>query len=108
MENTINVLVLPNSLSIRELRNLTRRYTFAIAPIIGADTDIPTPDVNTNSQTMAWVLDTYSQLNGKPCPGVVTGKPIELGGSRGRNSAAGRGALNGFKIFRNLHGKGSR
>ena len=66
----------PSTLSERELRNLTRRYTFAIAPIIGADTDIPAPDVNTNAQTMAWVLDTYSQLNGKPCPGVVTGKPV--------------------------------
>ena len=83
----------PSTLSERELRNLTRRYTFAIAPIIGADTDIPAPDVNTNAQTMAWVLDTYSQLNGKPCPGVVTGKPVELGGSRGRNSATGRGVV---------------
>src|SRR5699024_6417198 len=57
----------PHSLSVRELRNLTRRYTFAIAPIIGADTDIPAPDVNTNPQTMAWLLDTYSQLKGHPC-----------------------------------------
>ena len=93
------IRVNPNSLSIRELRNLTRRYTFAIAPIIGADTDIPAPDVNTNSQTMAWVLDTYSQLNGKPCPGVVTGKPIELGGSRGRNSATGRGVVISTKLL---------
>lgn len=89
----------PATLSKRELRNLTRRYTFAIAPIIGADTDIPAPDVNTNSQTMAWVLDTYSQLNGKPCPGVVTGKPIELGGSRGRNSATGRGVVISTKLL---------
>ena len=71
----------PAMLSQGELRRLTRRYTFAIAPIIGADTDIPAPDVNTNAQTMAWVLDTYSQLAGKPCPGVVTGQPGELGGS---------------------------
>lgn len=89
----------PKTLSKRELRNLTRRYTFAIAPIIGADTDIPAPDVNTNAQTMAWVLDTYSQLQGKPCAGVVTGKPIELGGSRGRNSATGRGVVISTKLL---------
>lgn len=68
----------PSTLSKRELCALTRRYTFAIAPIIGADTDIPAPDVNTNAQIMTWVLDTYSQLKGKPCPGVVTGKPLEI------------------------------
>ena len=83
----------PSKLSYRELRALTRRYTFAIAPLIGPDTDIPAPDVNTNSQTMAWVLDTYSQLAGRPSPGVVTGKPVDLGGSRGRNSATGRGVV---------------
>lgn len=95
----------PHTLSKRELCRLTRRYTFAIAPIIGADTDIPAPDVNTNSQTMAWVLDTYSQLKGKPCPGVVTGKPIELGGSRGRNSATGRGVVISTKLLLALEGK---
>ncbi|MFI3237574.1 MAG: Glu/Leu/Phe/Val dehydrogenase [Lachnospiraceae bacterium] len=95
----------PKTLSKRELRNLTRRYTFAIAPIIGADTDIPAPDVNTNSQTMAWILDTYSQLNGRPCPGVVTGKPIELGGSRGRNSATGRGVVISTKLILEKEGK---
>jgi len=89
----------PNTLSKRELKALTRRYTFAIAPIIGADVDIPAPDVNTNSQTMAWVLDTYSQLQGKPCPGVVTGKPVELGGSRGRNSATGRGVVTATRLL---------
>lgn len=89
----------PRTLSTRELRNLTRRYTFAIAPIIGSDTDIPAPDVNTNPQTMAWLLDTYSQLNGHPCPGVVTGKPVELGGSRGRNSATGRGVVISTKLL---------
>lgn len=62
----------PSKLSKRELCRLTRRYTYAIAQIIGADTDIPAPDVNTNAQTMAWILDTYNMLNGKPCPGVVT------------------------------------
>ena len=66
----------PSTLSKRELCRLTRRYTYAIEPLIGADKDIPAPDVNTNAQTMAWVLDTYSMLHGKPCPGVVTGKPV--------------------------------
>ena len=83
----------PSMLSKRELRRLTRRYTYAIEPLIGADKDIPAPDVNTNAQTMAWILDTYSMLHGKPCPGVVTGKPVELGGSRGRASATGRGVV---------------
>lgn len=95
----------PSTLSERELRALTRRYIFAIAPIIGADTDIPAPDVNTNFQTMAWVLDTYSQLKGHPCPGVVTGKPIELGGSRGRNSATGRGVVISTKLILALDGR---
>ncbi|MFI3213883.1 MAG: Glu/Leu/Phe/Val dehydrogenase [Eubacteriales bacterium] len=95
----------PKTLSKGELRRLTRRYTFAIAPIIGADTDIPAPDVNTNAQTMAWILDTYSQLNGKPCPGVVTGKPIELGGSRGRNSATGRGVVISSQLLLEREGK---
>ena len=95
----------PATLSQGELRRLTRRYTFAIAPIIGADTDIPAPDVNTNAQTMAWVLDTYSQLAGKPCPGVVTGKPVELGGSKGRNSATGRGVYISTKLLMEKEGK---
>lgn len=95
----------PSTLSKRELRALTRRYTFAISPIIGQDTDIPAPDVNTNSQTMAWVLDTYSQLQGKPCPGVVTGKPIELGGSKGRNSATGRGVYFATKLLLESEGR---
>lgn len=99
------VKVDPKTLSKRELCKLTRRYTFAIAPLIGTDTDIPAPDVNTNSQTMAWVLDTYSQLQGKPCPGVVTGKPIELGGSRGRNSATGRGVVISTKLLLHTVGK---
>lgn len=73
--------------------------------IIGADTDIPAPDVNTNSQTMTWVLDTYSQLAGKPCPGVVTGKPVELGGSKGRNSATGRGVYISTKLLMEKEGK---
>lgn len=99
------VKVDPHTLSLRELRRLTRRYTFAIAPIIGADTDIPAPDVNTSPQTMAWVLDTYSQLKGHPCPGAVTGKPVELGGSRGRNSATGRGVVISTKLLLALNGR---
>ena len=99
------VKVDPHTLSPRELRRLTRRYTFAIAPIIGADTDIPAPDVNTSPQTMAWVLDTYSQLKGHPCPGAVTGKPVELGGSRGRNSATGRGVVISTKLLLALNGR---
>jgi glutamate dehydrogenase (NAD(P)+) len=93
------VRVDPRQLSQGELRRLTRRYTYAIEPIIGADTDIVAPDVNTNAQTMAWVLDTYSMLKGKPCPGVATGKPIELGGSRGRNAATGRGIMIAVKLI---------
>lgn len=95
----------PKTLSERELCRLTRRYTYAIEPIIGADTDIPAPDVNTNAQTMAWVLDTYSMLHGKPCPGVVTGKPIELGGSKGRNSATGRGIVISTRLLLKEYGK---
>ncbi len=95
----------PATLSQRELCRLTRRYTYAIAPIIGADTDIPAPDVNTNAQTMAWILDTYTMLNGKPTPGVVTGKPVELGGSKGRASATGRGVVFSTKFILEKHGK---
>jgi glutamate dehydrogenase (NAD(P)+) len=83
----------PRTLSEGELCRLTRRYTYAIEPIIGTNKDIPAPDVNTNSKIMAWILDTYSMLQGKPCPGVVTGKPLELGGSKGREAATGRGVV---------------
>lgn len=95
----------PSKLSKRELCRLTRRYTYAIAQIIGADTDIPAPDVNTNAQTMAWILDTYNMLNGKPCLGVVTGKPVELGGSKGRASATGRGVVFSTKFILQKYGK---
>ena len=93
------ITVDPHQLSKNELCRLTRRYTYAIEAIIGADKDIPAPDVNTNEQTMAWILDTYSMLNGKPCPGVVTGKPVELGGSKGRQSATGRGVFISTKLI---------
>jgi glutamate dehydrogenase (NAD(P)+) len=95
----------PRELSQKELCRLTRRYTYAIAPIIGADTDIPAPDVNTDAQTMAWILDTYSMLKGKPCPGVVTGKPVELRGSRGRPSATGRGVVISTQLILKRHGQ---
>ncbi len=94
-----------SKLSERELCRLTRRYTYAIEPIIGADTDIPAPDVNTNAQIMAWILDTYSMLKGKPSPGVVTGKPVELGGSKGRTSATGRGVVNAAQLLLEHEGK---
>ena len=85
------VVVEPRSLSANELQNLTRRYTSEIIPIIGPDQDIPAPDMGTNPQVMAWVLDTYSQAKGFTVPGVVTGKPLALGGSEGRYEATGRG-----------------
>ena len=95
----------PSKLSKNELRRLTRRYTYAIAPFIGVDTDIPAPDVNTNAQTMAWISDTYSMIQGKPCPGVVTGKPVELGGSKGRTAATGRGTVFSTKFTLEKYGK---
>src|ERR1700730_2840442 len=83
----------PKSLSINELERLTRRYAFEIAPIIGPDRDIPAPDVYTDSQTMAWIMDTLSMVLGHTELGVVTGKPLSLGGSQGRHEATARGAL---------------
>jgi len=81
----------PKELSLDELERLTRRYASAILPLIGPEQDIPAPDVYTNPQVMAWIMDTYSMTKGYPIPGVVTGKPISLGGSLGRNEATGRG-----------------
>ena len=83
----------PKHMSPGENERMTRRYAAAIAPIIGPYKDIPAPDVYTNSQTMAWILDTYSTLEGFMSPGVITGKPIALGGSLGRDKATGRGAV---------------
>ncbi len=87
------VIVDPKKLSLKELEGLTRRYATEISIIIGPEKDIPAPDVNTNAQTMAWIMDTYSMHNGYTVPGVVTGKPIALGGSEGRNEATARGAV---------------
>lgn len=83
----------PKEMSLRELENMTRRFTWEIAPIIGPEKDIPAPDVYTNPQVMAWIMDTYSILKGYSVPGVVTGKPIELGGSVGRLEATGKGVF---------------
>jgi glutamate dehydrogenase/leucine dehydrogenase len=83
----------PKHMSQNELERMTRRYTSAILPIIGPEKDIPAPDVYTNSQTMAWIMDTFSMFKGYAVPGVVTGKPINLGGSLGRNEATGRGVF---------------
>ena len=85
------VQVDPRELSKIELERLTRRYTAEIINIIGPDIDIPAPDVNTNAQIMAWIMDVYSMQKGRTIPGVVTGKPIEIGGSVGREPATGVG-----------------
>ena len=83
----------PKLLSIKELERMTRRYTSEIGSIIGPQRDIPAPDVNTNGQIMAWMMDTYSMNTGTTATGVVTGKPIHLGGSLGRVKATGRGVF---------------
>ena len=82
-----------HKMSKGELERLTRRYAYEISPIIGPDKDIPAPDVYTDSQVMAWIMDTYSMTHGSSAPGVVTGKPTFLGGSFGRNEATARGCL---------------
>jgi glutamate dehydrogenase (NAD(P)+) len=87
------VQVDPKKLSKRELEGLTRRFATELAVLIGPEKDIPAPDVNTNAQVMAWIMDTYSMHVGYTVPGVVTGKPISLGGSEGRNEATARGAV---------------
>jgi glutamate dehydrogenase (NAD(P)+) len=87
------VIVDPKKLSIREVEGLTRRFATEISILIGPEKDIPAPDVNTNSQTMAWIMDTYSMHVGYTSPAVVTGKPISIGGSEGRNEATAQGAV---------------
>jgi glutamate dehydrogenase/leucine dehydrogenase len=83
----------PRELTIHEIERIARRFTWEIAPLIGPEQDIPAPDVSTNAQVMAWIMDTYSMHQGHTVPGVVTGKPIALGGSEGRNEATARGAV---------------
>ena len=82
----------PRDMSTDELRGLTRRYTTSIEHVLGINRDVPAPDVGTNAQTMAWMMDAYSQIHGYT-PGIVTGKPVEFGGSAGRESATGRGTV---------------
>ncbi|PYN77369.1 MAG: glutamate dehydrogenase [Candidatus Rokuibacteriota bacterium] len=83
----------PRAMSAREREHLTRRYTTEIMLLIGPDLDIPAPDLGTDEQTMAWMMDTYSMTQGKSVPGVVTGKPLIVGGSAGRREATGRGIV---------------
>jgi glutamate dehydrogenase (NAD(P)+) len=83
----------PRAMSTREKEGLTRRYTAEIILLIGPDLDIPAPDLGTDEQTMAWMMDTYSMTQGKSVPGVVTGKPLIVGGSAGRREATGRGIV---------------
>ncbi len=87
------VIVDPKKLSQKELEGLTRRFATEIEVLIGPERDIPAPDVNTNAQVMAWIMDTYSMHQGYTVPGVVTGKPISLGGSEGRHEATARGCV---------------
>jgi glutamate dehydrogenase (NAD(P)+) len=87
------IRVAPKTLSRSELQRLTRRYAAEIFPLIGPDKDVPAPDVGTDAQVMAWIMDTYSQQVGYAVPGVVTGKPLSLGGSLGREEATGRGVV---------------
>lgn len=83
----------PLTMSVGELERVTRRYTKGIISLLGPDTDVPAPDVNTNERVMAWVMDTYSMHVGRTENAVVTGKPIEMGGSQGRKEATGRGCM---------------
>ncbi len=93
------ITVDPKKLSVGELERLTRAFTQKLVGFIGSEKDIPAPDVNTNSQIMAWMADEYSKIKGYNVPGVVTGKPLEFGGSLGRNEATG---LGGFFVFEQL------
>lgn len=93
----------PTELSTRELERLTRRFTSEIGPLIGPQVDIPAPDVGTNPQIMGWMMDTYSSIKGHTVTGVVTGKPLHLGGSLGRVRATGRGVfITGVEIAKNI------
>jgi glutamate dehydrogenase (NAD(P)+) len=87
------VIVEPRKLSQGELQRMTRRYAYEILPLIGPERDIPAPDLGTNEQIMAWIMDTYSTREGYSVPGVVTGKPLSIGGSAGRSMATARGVM---------------
>lgn len=97
----------PKQMTKKELMRLTRRYTEMIRPLIGPERDIPAPDLNTNDEIMAWIMDTYSMVNQYTVPGIVTGKPKSVGGSEGRKEATGKGVAvitreTAEKIFRGL------
>jgi glutamate dehydrogenase (NAD(P)+) len=98
------VSVDPRDLSRSELERMTRRYASEILPLIGPERDIPAPDMNTNDEIMAWIMDTYSMNQGYSVPGVVTGKPVAIGGSRGRGGATARGVM--YMIFSTLKALG--
>jgi glutamate dehydrogenase (NAD(P)+) len=99
------VKVDPSKLSRQELQGLTRRYAMEIGPFVGPDKDIPAPDIGTDRQTMAWFMDTYSQIIGYASHGVVTGKPISIGGSLGREEATGKGVAYCIKFAYEYLGK---
>ena len=98
------VAVDPKALSRSELERMTRRYASEILPFIGPERDIPAPDMNTNEEIMSWIMDTYSMNQGYSVPGVVTGKPVSIGGSRGRGGATSRGVM--YMIFSTLKSLG--
>ena len=91
----------PKSLSPREREALVRRFTYEISDVIGPESDIPAPDLGTDAQAMAWMVDTYSSVKGHQVLGVVTGKPVSIGGSVGREEATGRGVMNILRRYRN-------
>jgi glutamate dehydrogenase (NAD(P)+) len=98
------VAIDPKTLSRAELERMTRRYASEILPLIGPERDIPAPDMNTDEEIMSWIMDTYSINKGYSVPGVVTGKPVSIGGSRGRSGATSRGVL--YVIFSTLKSLG--
>ncbi|MCA1840266.1 MAG: Glu/Leu/Phe/Val dehydrogenase [Actinomycetota bacterium] len=100
------IIVDPHRLSIGELERMTRRYASELLPLIGPDKDIPAPDVNTDSQIMAWIMDTYSMNVGHSVPGVVTGKPMSVGGSFGRGGSTSRGVMYQVLSALKTHGLG--
>jgi glutamate dehydrogenase (NAD(P)+) len=100
------VIVDPKELSARELERLTRRYATEISILMGPQSDIPAPDMGTNAQIMAWIMDTYSMHRGFSIPAVVTGKPVEIGGSLGRTEATGRGVAVTMREAMRLRGIG--
>ncbi len=100
------VVVDPKSMSMGELERLTRRYAAELIPLISPHSDIPAPDMGTNPQVMAWIMDTYSMTVGYSVPAIVTGKPINIGGSLGRNEATGRGVIACMVEALKQHGRG--